>query len=298
MYSVTIKLTNAIIHKEKSGKCHNYEDIKRRLKELSATFDIETVTLDEDVVSDFTHEQIASYQMVGKTVLKGDSFENEDKEVTIQGKPKGGVKQLIWGVYFIAMLVLTIISIPMIIGGELLSLTSFISLVFGIFLLIGLYGYVFHEKIYKRQTWVIISWLVVVSLILQFIFLFVTFGVFLLPFLVINLIQGPMYYAIFKYSSINNKIWAKTINKVYSDVHELLKSKGSLSKSSLVADDNDSLVFTATMTEAGDTILVNIEKKLNGEVKKSSSAFANIRAVEEYIEKHTNIKFTDFLLKK
>jgi len=287
MYRVTIKSTNAVIHKDAGGDCYNYDDIQRKLEKFSTTFEIETISIEEDIVSNFTSEQISSYQIVDKSLSKDNG---EEKIVASTDDPERGIKKVVWTFYFLAILVIIFIGFLNIIKSEP-SIYSLIAITFSITMIIGLYGYIYNEKIFKRQTWVVVSWLIAVSLFLQLIGLFMFFSVDIVVGFIVNLIQAPMYYAIFKYSSNDNEIWGETINTLHTDVYDLLMSKGLLKKSIVV----DEMTSNVTMTLSGDTILVNIEKDLNGNIKKINSVFANVRAAEKYIEKHTNIKFADFL---
>lgn len=88
---------------------------------------------------------------------------------------------------------------------------SFINLLTSIFLLLGLYSFVFKKKIFDEKQWRVIFWILVLHLGYQLIrniwegSIYTTFGVqeLLLNLLGFLILAGPLYLSVFKLANIS-----------------------------------------------------------------------------------------------
>jgi len=205
------------------------------------------------------------------------------------------MKKIAWIAYGVIAAVFTLLAfVAELEGGS--PFVAVISVIFTGIYLTGLYGYVYGKVFWRPSGWRFMFWLNIVALSIRSLLLLLSHSselIFDAAFSV--LFSVPMLYALYKYSSENNPLWANTrSNEEASLLSSLLSSKGVLETSNIQSTDNGDVKTVVRVESEEDEYRVHITRIANEQEEKFANYFESLQQVVHFLESNTPVRVGDF----
>lgn len=203
-----------------------------------------------------------------------------------------------WTLYSILIIVIVSSNLYQAVADDQLGMRMIVSAINIGALLVGLFGYVYAQVIYKRLFWAALFWVNVGVSAFQFAILMVlAIGspLAVLPHAVDLAAFLPLLYVVYRYSSADNPIWGLSLHddEVVA-LQQLLGRQDRVQTTSIVKQPEGTLTTRTSLYQEDDHYVVLIEKEIGGETETFRHPMPTLSEVASFLKEQTYVRVGDF----